>query len=84
MGVLKTSCYIYCSYVGEVGLWTGIWALSTASLQTPFFPRYTALGAAVSPVVTYLLLRHVSGVPPLEKAGDKKFGDDPKWAAYKR
>jgi len=29
-------------------------------------------------------LSQVSGVPPLERAGDKKFGDDPKYQAYKR
>ena len=62
-----------------MGLWTGLWALSTASL-----PRSAALAGIVSPVVTYLLVRHVSGVPPLEKAGDKKFGGDPEWEEYKR
>ncbi|KAL5525597.1 hypothetical protein ACEPAG_6933 [Sanghuangporus baumii] len=72
------------NYVGEVGLWTGIWALSTMSLQTSYFPKVAPVIAAVSPIVTYLLIRKVSGVPPLEKAGDKKFGNDPKWQEYKR
>ncbi|KAI5120108.1 hypothetical protein M0805_002192 [Coniferiporia weirii] len=71
------------NYVGEVGLWTGIWALSTASLQTPYFPMATLIVAAASPFFTYFLLRRVSGVPPLERAGDKKFGKDPKWLKYK-
>ncbi|THH18109.1 hypothetical protein EW146_g2805 [Bondarzewia mesenterica] len=72
------------NYVGEVGIWTGIWALSIASLQTAYFPAYTFALAAVSPITTYFLLRTVSGVPPLETAGDNKFGDDPKWQEYKR
>ncbi|EJD06997.1 DUF1295-domain-containing protein [Fomitiporia mediterranea MF3/22] len=72
------------NYVGEVGIWTGIWALSASSMQTPYFPKVAPLIAAASPIITYLLLRNVSGVPLLEKAGDKKFGDNPKWQEYKR
>ncbi|KAK7452189.1 hypothetical protein VKT23_012292 [Stygiomarasmius scandens] len=72
------------NYVGEVGIWTGIWALSTAVLQTRHFPRGTVGLAAASPLFTYYILTRLSGVPPLEKAGDKKFGDDPNWWKYKR
>lgn len=54
------------SYVGEVGLWTGIWAISASSLTTPYSPRFTWLVAGVSPLLTWLLLRKISGVPPLE------------------
>jgi len=72
------------NYVGEVGIWTGIWGLSTAALQTSYFPVGTVALAALSPLFTWLLVRNVSGVPPLEKAGDKKFGDDVKWKEYKR
>ncbi|EPQ54180.1 DUF1295-domain-containing protein [Gloeophyllum trabeum ATCC 11539] len=72
------------NYVGEVGIWTGIAALSTASLQSPYFPRGAIALAALSPLTTYFLLRKVSGVPPLEKAGDKKYGGDPRWQEYKR
>ncbi|KAF7985634.1 hypothetical protein HWV62_2141 [Athelia sp. TMB] len=72
------------NYVGEVGVWTGIWALSTRALQTAHFPAGAAMAAGVSPLFTYYLLRYLSGVPPLERAGNKKFGADPKWAEYKR
>ncbi|KAJ3876275.1 DUF1295-domain-containing protein [Lentinula edodes] len=72
------------NYVGEVGIWAGIWSLSTTALQTPYFPRGTVAIAAISPIFTYFLLRKLSGVPPLEKAGDKRFGTDPKWHEYKR
>lgn len=54
------------SYVGEVGLWTGISLLSTGSLRTPYFPRGAWLLAGASPFLTWFLLRNVSGVPPLE------------------
>lgn len=71
------------NYIGEVGIWTGIWALAATSLQTVHYPRGTVLlAAAASPVFTYYLLRYLSGVPPLERAGRKRFGDDPKWKAY--
>ncbi|KAJ3921761.1 hypothetical protein F5877DRAFT_35324 [Lentinula edodes] len=72
------------NYVGEVGIWAGIWGLSTTALQTPYFSRGTVAIAAISPIFTYFLLRKLSGVPPLEKAGDKRFGTDPKWHEYKR
>lgn len=59
-------CLSNCSYAGEVGLWVGIWALCTTSLGAPYVPRYTWLLAGASPLMTYFLLRKVSGVPPLE------------------
>jgi len=72
------------NYVGEVGLWAGLSALSLTALQSPYFPRWTPALAVISPWFTYYLTRHVSGVPPLERAGDKKYGSDPKWQEYKR
>ena len=47
------------SYVGEVGIWTGIWVLSSSSLQSSAYPRGTAVLAAISPLFIYLLLRKV-------------------------
>jgi len=70
------------NYVGEVGIWAGLAGLSTVALQSPYFPRWTPALAAVSPLVTYLLLRYASGVPPLERSGHKKYGDDPKYKEY--
>ncbi|KAL1746092.1 hypothetical protein HDZ31DRAFT_81493 [Schizophyllum fasciatum] len=72
------------NYVGEVGIQAGIWALATGTLQTSYFPLGAIALAGLSPLFTYLLLRKVSGVPPLEEASDKKFGDDPAWAKYKK
>ncbi|KAJ7671543.1 hypothetical protein DFH06DRAFT_1177886 [Mycena polygramma] len=67
------------NYVGEVGIWTGIWALASGSLPL----KVVALTAS-SPLFTWFLVSKVSGVPPLEKSGDKKFGGDPKWEQYKK
>ncbi|KAJ7086168.1 hypothetical protein B0H15DRAFT_909955 [Mycena belliarum] len=72
------------NYVGEVGIWTGVWALASGTLQTAHFPLGTVALAAASPLLTWFLVRKVSGVPPLEKAGDKKFAGDTKWEEYKR
>ncbi|KAF7317121.1 S5A-REDUCTASE domain-containing protein [Mycena chlorophos] len=72
------------NYVGEVGIWTGIWAMAAGSVKTPYYPLGTLAIAAISPVFTWFLVRKVSGVPPLERAGDKRFGGDPKWENYKK
>lgn len=72
------------NYLGEVGIWMGMWALASKSLQSPYFPRGTVALGALSPLFAWYLLTRVSGVPPLEASGNKKFGDDPKWQEYKR
>ena len=36
----------------------------------------------VSPVFVYLLLTRISGIPPLEKRAEEKWGDDPEYRAY--
>ncbi|EMD34110.1 hypothetical protein CERSUDRAFT_141597 [Gelatoporia subvermispora B] len=72
------------NYVGEVGLWTGIWLLSVPSLRSTYFPASTWLWTAASPLIMWVLLRYISGVPPLEESADKKFGKDPEWQEYKR
>lgn len=72
------------NYLGEVGLWTGVAVLASRSLQSAYFPTGTLALAAISPLLTWLLLTRVSGIPPLEAAGDKKFGNDPGWHEYKK
>ncbi|KAI0346556.1 DUF1295-domain-containing protein [Trametopsis cervina] len=71
------------NYVGEVGVWIGMWALSTASLVAPYAPRFTWALAGLSPLLTWFLLTKVSGIPPLERNGDKKFAGRA-WDNYKR
>jgi steroid 5-alpha reductase family enzyme len=38
--------------------------------------------ALLSPVFSYVLLRYASGVPPLERSAEKKWGGDDKWRKY--
>lgn len=76
------------SYAGEVGIWSAQAFASYTALSSPLvagklFPIYMAAAMVVSPLAEYGLIRYISGVPLLEAAGDKKFGDDPKWKAYK-
>ncbi|RXW21769.1 hypothetical protein EST38_g4088 [Candolleomyces aberdarensis] len=72
------------NYLGELGIWTGIWVLASSSLQSSYFPKGTVGLAAASPLFTWFLLTRVSGVPPLERIGDARYGKDPKWQEYKR
>jgi len=70
------------NYVAEVAFQTSLFALSCRSLMVPGIP-YAAVGlAATSPLFTYFILRYLSGVPMLEKAAKKKWGDDPAWKKY--
>jgi len=69
------------NYAGEIGIWSGMWALGALSGA---LPAPGIITSAASPLMTYALLRYVSGVPPLEKSGNKKFGNDPKWQEYTR
>jgi hypothetical protein len=66
------------SYLGEVLLQFGPPILSTAVAP----PQWRYIGF-VSPLFTYLLLRYASGVPPLEKSAEKKWGNEEDWARYR-
>lgn len=65
------------SYLGEVILQAGPPLLALAAVPHP--ARNLAL---LSPVFSYVLLRYASGVPPLERSAEKKWGDDAKWRRY--
>ena len=60
------------NYFGEIAMWSGI-ALSCSSAVGPWV-------AAASPAFVALLLTRASGIPLLDRAGDKKWG---KLAAYR-
>ncbi len=66
------------NYLGEIILWWGIFIVS--------IPAQAGLSVltVVGPLtITYLLL-FVTGIPPLEKSADDKFGNDPKYREYKK
>jgi steroid 5-alpha reductase family enzyme len=66
------------NYFGEIMLWAGIAIIGTVVL------RGWALVTLVSPVAVYLLLTRVSGVPILERAGERRWGDEPSYQRYVR
>ena len=56
------------NYLGEIILWIGVTIISYSSLEV------NQLFTLISPIFTYLLLVHVSGINFLEKSGEKKWG----------
>ncbi|KAG9054601.1 hypothetical protein FS842_004702 [Serendipita sp. 407] len=71
------------NYVGEALFQTSVFALACRSLLAPSIPWQAPVLGALAPLFTYTLLRYMSGVPPLEEAAEKKWGDDPAWKRYK-
>ncbi len=64
------------NYLGEITLWFGV-AVIALPVLTGW--QYATL---ISPVFVYVLLTRVSGVPLLERRGEKKWGSDPEYRAY--
>jgi steroid 5-alpha reductase family enzyme len=67
------------NYFGEMLIWVGIFIYSSIYSTMP-----DILIAIISPIYIIGLLLFVSGIPPLEKRYDKKYGDDPEYQKYKR
>ena len=65
------------NYFGEIMLWTGIALIALPSLSGT---QYLTL---ISPVFTYILLVHISGVRMLEDMGNKKWGHLEEYKNYK-
>uniref|UniRef100_A0A672MEQ9 Uncharacterized LOC107598584 n=1 Tax=Sinocyclocheilus grahami TaxID=75366 RepID=A0A672MEQ9_SINGR len=64
------------NYLGEILQWSGLF-LSASSVMRG--PQYLTV---VSPLFVWFLLRHVSGIPILEKQTMKKWGSDPAYQNY--
>ena len=65
------------NYFGEIMLWTGIALIALPSLSGA---QYLTL---ISPLFTYILLVHISGVRMLEDMGNKKWGHLEEYKDYK-
>lgn len=65
------------NYFGEIVLWVGVAIIASSTL------RGWQWVTLVSPVFVYVLLTRISGIPILEKRSDERWGDDPKYQAYK-
>ena len=66
------------NYFGEITLWLGIAVIAFPALSGW---QYVTL---ISPVFVYVLLAHISGVPLLERRGQKKWGHEEAYQEYVR
>lgn len=64
------------NYCGEIVLWVGV-----ALIAMPVLSGWQHL-TLVSPIFVYFLLTRGSGLPPLERRAEEKWGDDPEYRAY--
>jgi steroid 5-alpha reductase family enzyme len=64
------------NYCGEIILWFGI---ALCSLPYLAGPQFITL---ISPVFVFILIRYISGVPLLEEAGERKWGEEEEWRNY--
>ena len=67
------------NYLGEMMVWLGMYFFAFPSLVGK-----SALIAFGSPLYVILLLVFVSGIPIVEKAADKKWGNDKNYQKYKK
>jgi steroid 5-alpha reductase family enzyme len=67
------------NYYGEILIWVGIYVFTFTTLSTQF-----KLIGLISPALIYVLLRYVTGIPKLERAADKKWGNDKAYQKYKQ
>lgn len=66
------------NYAGEILLWWGVFVYLVPQLQG------WGWLAVLSPLFVTLLLTRVSGIPLLERAADKRWGEDPAYRAYRQ
>jgi steroid 5-alpha reductase family enzyme len=64
------------NYFGEITLWVGI-AITAIPVLSGW--RWLVL---ISPVFVIVLLTRISGIPMLERRGEKRWGDDPEFRSY--
>lgn len=67
------------NYFGEILCWAGVFLFVLPSLTVP-----EALFASLGPIFITLMLLFVTGIPPLERRADERWGADPDYASYKR
>jgi steroid 5-alpha reductase family enzyme len=67
------------NYFGEILCWIGIYIFAFSSLT-----NLDKLIALISPAYIAFLLIFVTGLPPLEKFADEKWGKDKEYQKYKK
>lgn len=71
----------YCrhpNYFGEIMLWTGAWYVARNGL-----PFWLGIFASSSPIVSFILLVFISGIPIAEKRDERRFGKLPSYLRWK-
>jgi steroid 5-alpha reductase family enzyme len=66
------------NYFGEILVWWGLFLYAVPALSG------AAFAVVAGPVSITLLLLFVSGIPPLERSSNAKYGGDPAYCEYKR
>ena len=66
------------NYFGEMLVWWGLFIYAIPFLHG------AAFAVVAGPVFITLLLLFVSGIPPLERSAEEKYGNDPAYLEYKR
>ena len=66
------------NYFGEMLVWWGLFLYAVPVLHG------AAYAVVAGPVFITLLLLFGTGIPPLERSADAKYGDDPAYREYKR
>lgn len=77
VGVWKKSRHP--NYFGEILVWLGAYVFAFSALNLT-----ESIIGLVSPLFIFVLLRFFSGVPPLEKKNDKRWGDQKDYQKYKK
>jgi len=67
------------NYLGEILVWIGVYLAVASSLSA----GQLAVGI-LSPLFIMILLLFVSGIPLLEKSAQQRWGDNPRYQAYKK
>lgn len=67
------------NYFGEIVLWVGVYVYAIFGLNAT-----ESLIGALSPIYIIVLLIFVSGIPLLEKAAQKRWGENEEYRAYKK
>ena len=70
------------NYFGEILMWVSLALMTSNAGLDHTNSKYFFHAAWASPLFTFLLLRFVSGVPMVEKAGQKKWGSDTNYVKY--
>ncbi len=67
------------NYLGEMLMWIGVYGAVVSALTVG-----GTIVALASPIFIIVLLCFVSGVPPLEKSADQRWGKDAAYQSYKK